>query len=542
MRGMLLKYVHTIKHLTLKQCFFLVYYRCVPPSASCSVLLERRPWRTAWSSRGAFPSPLSDAFAFSFQGKTGDVAQPLIWNDATYSKLWLYNLHYFDALNAADTEEQTTLLCRYVEAWIAHNPPFQGNGWEPYTLSLRMVNWVKWFSSITPNATWLSSLALQAACLSRRIEHHLQGNHLIANGKALVFVGVYFSGRRADKWLNQGLRILDRELKLQFLDDGGHAELSPMYHASLLADVCDVLSLAQHTHHPSLLQRQAFWRELVSKGLGWLSCMTHPDGDIAFFNDAALGIAPSLASLTTKAQQLGCRVPEPSSVFTLLSNTGYAVIQGSQGCKALLDVGNVGPAYQPGHAHADTLSFELSLYGQRVFVNSGTAEYGQGPGRQYQRGTLAHNTVCVMAENSSEVWGGFRVARRARVFDLVTQANHEHVHVACSHDGYRRLPGRIVHRRAWTLSENTLTIDDILSTAAKAEARFYVHPGITLSQYGSRVLMQVADHTVTLDVEGGEVAIMSAYWYPAFGVARANQCVRVTFGGSALRTVVTWSY
>ena len=80
---------------------------------------------------------------------------------------------------------------------------------------------------------------------------------------------------------------------------------------------------------------------------------------------------------------------------------------------ALLDVAPVGPDYLPGHAHADTLSFELSLFGQRVLVNSGTSQYEAGPERSRQRGTAAHNTVIVDGHDSSEVWAGFRVARRA---------------------------------------------------------------------------------------------------------------------------------
>ncbi|MFB1490650.1 MULTISPECIES: heparinase II/III family protein [unclassified Thiocapsa] len=45
---------------------------------------------------------------------------------------------------------------------------------------------------------------------------------------------------------------------------------------------------------------------------------------------------------------------------------------------ALLDVAPIGPDYLPGHAHADTLSFELSLFGQRVIVNGGTSRYRIG--------------------------------------------------------------------------------------------------------------------------------------------------------------------
>ena len=115
---------------------------------------------------------------------------------------------------------------------------------------------------------------------------------------------------------------------------------------------------------------------------------------------------------------------------------------------ALLDVGEVGPDYLPGHAHADTLSFEMSVFGQRVVVNSGTSCYGLGAERSRQRGTSAHSTVEVNGMDSSEVWGGFRVGRRARPFDVVVEETGRGVEVACSHDGYRRLPGQPVHRRA----------------------------------------------------------------------------------------------
>src|SRR6185295_1096925 len=107
---------------------------------------------------------------------------------------------------------------------------------------------------------------------------------------------------------------------------------------------------------------------------------------------------------------------------------------------------SVGPSYQPGHAHADTLSFELSLHGRRVLVNSGTSEYGTGPERQRQRSTAAHNTVVIDGQDSSEVWGGFRVARRAHCQWLATSRTPA-PSIEAVHDGYLRLPGRNTHRR-----------------------------------------------------------------------------------------------
>src|SRR5690606_3552585 len=113
---------------------------------------------------------------------------------------------------------------------------------------------------------------------------------------------------------------------------------------------------------------------------------------------------------------------------------------------AFLDLAPVGPDYLPGHAHADTLSFELSVGGERVFVDSGTSTYQAGQVRDFQRSTRAHNTVVIDGLNSSDVWGAFRVGQRARVFDVLVQETEGYLFVSAAHDGYRRLPGRVIHR------------------------------------------------------------------------------------------------
>jgi uncharacterized heparinase superfamily protein len=90
----------------------------------------------------------------------------------------------------------------------------------------------------------LESLALQARYLAETVEYHLLGNHLLANAKALVFVGAFFEGgarRRAGS--ASGLRILASQLPEQVLDDGGHFERSPMYHSLILEDVLDLVNL-----------------------------------------------------------------------------------------------------------------------------------------------------------------------------------------------------------------------------------------------------------------------------------------------------------
>jgi uncharacterized heparinase superfamily protein len=118
--------------------------------------------------------------------------------------------------------------------------------------------------------------------------------------------------------------------------------------------------------------------------------------------------------LDAYAQRLGLfSGVSPRDGVTHLSESGYVRFQ-KEDVVALLDVAPLGPDYLPGHGHADTLSFEMSLNGRRVLVDTGTSRYDECPGRLFQRGTAAHNTVVVDDADSSEVWGSFRVAHRAR--------------------------------------------------------------------------------------------------------------------------------
>ena len=78
------------------------------------------------------------------------------------------------------------------------------------------------------------------------------------------------------------------------------------------------------------------------------------------------------------------------------------------------DVGEVGPAVQPGHAHADSLTFECSFRGRRLVVDPGSFAYDACARRTYDRGTRSHPTVVIDGADSSEVWHVFRLGRRAR--------------------------------------------------------------------------------------------------------------------------------
>jgi uncharacterized heparinase superfamily protein len=373
------------------------------------------------------------------------------WNDPDIPKLWLYNLHYFDSPSSD-----------LIRNWIAENPIGKGNGWEPYPLSLRICNWIKWVlcgNKLDDSAH--ESLATQAQYLAQSIEFHLLGNHLFANAKALVFAGAYFQGGLAEAWMETGLSILADQLPEQVLEDGGHFERSPMYHCLILEDVLDLINLRRA--RPGLLPDVSTY---ASRMLGWLQNMTHPDGGIAFFNDAVFGVAPEPAELIAYAARLGV-LPDKRQ----LGDSGYIRLENARAV-VLFDAALIGPDYQPGHAHADTLSFELSLDGRRSIVNSGISTYEDNILRHDQRGTAAHNAVRIDNKDSSQVWSSFRVARRARPIEVSTNG---HSLARASHTGYLRLKDPVFHTRSLELQRDSLIVSDRIEARGKHKIEIFFH-------------------------------------------------------------------
>ncbi len=483
-------YLHTLWHLKPVQVYARIWRSLYRPALTSLVLPEPRMRSGTWTLPPERDPSLLGPATFRFLNETREIRTGLDWDNTSLKKLWLYNLHYFGDLNALNARARMAWHRALIARWIAENPPAVGSGWEPYPISLRAVNWIKWaLAGGALDSLAHSSLAQQLQYLSRRIESHLLGNHLFSNGKALVFGGLFLEGPPADAWLGQGAEILAPELSEQVLPDGGHFERSPMYHALALEDVLDLCNMGSAysdpmARHPALEQSCI---EAARRMLQWLELMCHPDGQIAFFNDAAQGIALSAAALRKYAVALGLQVDEPARGHSVdLPESGYVRLEHGDWC-AFFDAAPVGPDYQPGHAHADSLSFEVSVSGERLISNSGTSTYDSGKQRAFERSTRAHNTVELDGSDSSEVWASFRVARRARPFDRAVELLGDRSSVSCAHDGYRRLTGRPVHRRSLEVDRYGVRWTDRIEGAGPHRARGFIplHPGVRAHTQGS---------------------------------------------------------
>ena len=274
---------------------------------------------------------------------------------------------------------------------------------------------------------------------------------------------------------------------------------------------------------------------MAKKMLFWLETMTHPDKQIAFFNDGALGIAPTLEQLKKYAEGLNIR-PQPTKIsaekigFLHLPQSGYIRLT-TDDAVALLDVAEIGPDYQPGHAHADTLSFEFSLAGQRVLVNGGTSCYGVSDQRLSERQTRSHNTVEINGESSSEIWSAFRVARRARPENLHLSQGGDSVTVRCSHTGYRWLREKPQHIRTWTMESGCLTVEDKVIPSCPAIARFRFHPDMVVEKMATDLIRLKLPSTSEVRVQIADASwqLREGSYAQEFGVLMQAHILELSF-------------
>lgn len=382
--------------------------------------------------------------------------------------------------------------------------------WNPYTASHRVIN-LLCALNLYARAAPLADVALLplldhirrcAAFVAQDPERDLQANHLLKNWVALA---VYAAATDEPPVLFPGLAdALGRSLDQLVLRDGGHAERSPMYHALGLLDV-ELLRASGAA--PILAAKLDDTEARMRHALGIL---THPDGDIALFNDAWLGGAPA-------AKDLGITEPPPG--MHVLRDTGYVRL-GVRDEVAIFDCGPCGLDLQPGHAHADYLSFELSIGGARLIVDPGTATYTAGALRDRARSAASHNGPHIIGHEPIEFWQSFRVGRRAtaRLLNDPGLASLAPLWCAGWHDGYRAL-GVEVRRWLGMWPGQALLVLDAWSAAGAALccSRFLVPQPWTAHPANGIVRLHGPLEAQVTPMAGALASPQPAAWWPRYG-------------------------
>jgi hypothetical protein len=478
---------HTVKHLTVVQFSYRIYYMLRSYIYKNPERIEvKNPEVTlTWSPILYCAPSYVEQDSFTFLNKQISITDGIDWNYSDYGKLWTYNLNYFDFLSQENSTKETGLSL--IRNYIA-SENYLKDGLEPYPISLRLINWVKFLAQHTIEDVAINtSLHWYTGILLKNLEYHILGNHLLENGFALFFAAYHFKN---EQWLQKATEILKKELDEQMLKDGAHFEQSPMYHKIILSRVLDSVYLgAQNNWEKDTLKETL--REKASVMLSWLSEVTFSNDEIPYVNDAANGITFSSKELFSYASLLKINwdtIP--------LSDSGYRMIR-KPSYELFIDIGIIAASYQPGHLHADALQFLLNYKDLPLIVDTGVSTYDKTPLRTKERSTSSHNTVETVDGNAYQVWGGFRVARRSTV--IVEQDSSSGINAKIKHFKSS------VHHRSYAWGDTSISIKDVVHSSDNiGKASFHLHPDVVVSKI-SESSIKINDSTITF--EGEEISL-----------------------------------
>ncbi len=494
-RNKIILLFYTLKHLKFKQFYYRFYYFLknnifkIKIKSTTSFSKQKLNWHKGIK---AFNSYDSRVFKFlNIKHKFDNID----WNYSNYGKLWTYNLNYFDFLNQENMskEKGVSIIYNYIQK--EHELI---DGLEPYPTSLRIINWIKFISTHNIDDNKIDKILFKHLChLKNNLEYHLLGNHLIENAFTLLFGSYYFKDKQIYKISKN---VLENELVEQILDDGAHFELSPMYHQILLIKILDCIQLIndnswQNDNLKTILKNKAIAM------LGWLDSIIYKNNSIPNFNDSTFGVVESPEKIFKYARNLNIRWDKSN-----LSSSGYRRWN-KNNIEISMDLSNVSASYIAGHSHADTFNFEFHYKKKPIIIDVGVSTYEKNSTRNLERSTQSHNTISIDGKNSSEVWGGFRLARRAKVVFLKEEINK----IIASHDGYKRIGA--LHTRVFRILNNKFIIEDsiISHRAHKIESFLHFHPDCNVIMDKNKINI---DSEISILYSGYKNLLLEEYDYP----------------------------
>jgi len=379
------------------------------------------------------------------------------------NSLKTYHLNYFDYIHNFDSLKGIELIIE----WINDNKDFNHISWDPYPISVRIVNWIQFLSkNRIKNDKIYKSLYQQTFVLYRRREYHLLTNHLFKNIVALLFAGVLFN---EDKWERWAFKELKKQLKEQLTSNNYHFELSPTYHAIFTKDLLDIYNLLKNNKDGNSQKFVNKLKIIIPDTLYWCKYFSENEKYLNI-NDVNYEGCTTLKELNKYAKLLGFDRNESNH-----KNNHYPILENNN-LKLMVYCAEHQPSYNPAHSHDDLTSILLWYKNEPILVDTGNYCYDETKERNYSRSTHAHNCFTINGENQSEMWKVFRIGRRSKIL----QKNISKSRINCSHNGYKRF-GTKYSRTIKTIDSGFEIIDNFESTNnISYQIYFHFHPETNL--------------------------------------------------------------
>jgi len=402
-----------------------------------------------------FPYDRPDGDGWRFAGRRATATDAGLAWEATPTALERYHAAYAETVATLAADGRLAEARRWLAAVVVDAPT------HAYVRARRALALVEAAAHGLEGAA--AVVAADAAALARTPEWDVRGNHLVANGAALVRAGAALRGAGARRWAALGNAVLTACAREQVLADGVHYERSPVYQGLVLEHLLVALETAAARGVPP---PRGIEEAAVRLAVG-LQELVLPDGALVRWRDGAPGLALPLERLVAWAARRAGPLPAPRTGSRAFPAAGFAIVEAGRDAVTLVAAPPCPPDL-PAHGHADALAYEVVLGGVRVVAGAGTAAYGAGPDRDRDRRPGAFAGLLVDGEAAADPYGAFRVGRRGWARHLET-GTRRGWGWACAHAGFPRATGVVVRRCvARTPRGAVVVLDEVAGRGAHA--------------------------------------------------------------------------
>jgi uncharacterized heparinase superfamily protein len=465
----------------------------------------------------------------------------LNWFPPAVGPQWLAAWHGFDWLAdvyATGGKGRETAR-EMVRSWIAESAGWHRIAWRADVLATRLFTWLTHLDDIAGRdadavlrRALLQSAAAQLRHLSRTAAWEVTGEARLRAAKGLIAGWAAFGGSAGRS--HRAMRLLQRELQTQILPDGGHISRSPSVQLQVLRDLIETRGVLRTAHNevPAALE------DAIARMAPMLRFFRHGDLRLALFNDSFEEDGVLIDLVLTRSEARG-RAPShaPDSGFVRLQAGGSLV---------LVDAGRPPPSGFDEHAHAGTLSFEMSHGRERLIVNCGAYRGANANWRRVARASAAHSVLVVGDTNAVEIRDDGALGRSPAAVACERAEEDGRHWVLASHDGYRQRFGLTYARQLYLAADGAdLRGEDKLSgrPGANFVVRFHLHPSVQASLVvdGGAVQLRLPSGAAwRLRAAGAEIGLGESV-YLGSGEARKTQQVMLTGTVEPQGTTVRWA-
>ena len=482
---------------------------------------------------------LKEEYAFAGHAETEPAD---LWRAGSATDDWLAELHSFDWLRdvrAVGGDAARRRARDLVMEWLEREDRWRPVAWRPDVLAQRLANWLTYAEYLFPSdeptdaRPLLGSLTRQTRHLRRVVPLLDPGVERLMVLRGLVYTGVCVAeqARHLPRWLD----LLAKEVDAQVATDGGHLSRSPAVQFAILRHLVELRTLLRE----SGIETPQAVQNAIDRMAPMVRFFRHGDGGLALFNDTNEDENWLIDVVLTRAEARGKPLAEAPHVgFQRMSANRTLVI---------MDAGLVAPPGFDAHAHAGTLSFEMSVGRQRLIVNCGAYAGTREDWRVAQRTTAAHSTVTIDDLNSAEILGGKLIGLRPRLAKVARREADGNFWIDAGVAEYGGFAG-LGHRRRLYLSSSggDLRGEDTLvgKGSHRFSVRFHLHPSVTasLAQNAESVLLRLGDGGGwRLRASGGVTGLQESVYLGLRGEPRRTEQVVITGAMQGGEAQVKWA-